>query len=299
MILSRIREIANSSGIDLIGIIDASPFENYNIEDSIRKVPNRTIAGARSIIVAAVYIGGMVLPVWDDNSYGRTSRLYLSGYFLDVIEPLKPIARFLKEQGYKAQICDSSSAESSVLTLKIAAVRAGLGWQGKHSLLISKEFGSYLALGGIITDAELEYNKKLEKNRCSSCNECRKACPMNALEIPYLLNRELCLSNILQTDSLPVDAATKAGNRVGDCEICQDACPWNQKHRKAPLQTRLTRQFQEKITEFSENSKLSNLIKLDKYQFEKEWGRYKTEIPFSTFYRNIENALMNMEQERK
>jgi len=70
----------------------------------------------------------------------------------------------------------------------LAAIRAGLGWQGKHSLLISKKFGTFLALGGIITDADLEHNTIEESDRCRNCDKCQTACPLAALDPPYVLN---------------------------------------------------------------------------------------------------------------
>ena len=70
-------------------------------------------------------------------------------------------------------ICESSEAEGSILPLKLAAIRAGLGWQGKHSLLISKKYGTFLALGGIVTNAELDHNLHEERNRCLNCDKCQ------------------------------------------------------------------------------------------------------------------------------
>ncbi len=87
----------------------------------------------------------MILPAWKNPRYGRTSRLYLSEFFFDVVKPLEPIAELLKKEGFQSVICDGSTNEGSILPLKLAAVRAGLGWQGKHSLLVSKKNGTFLA----------------------------------------------------------------------------------------------------------------------------------------------------------
>ena len=165
-----IKKIAESSRIDVIGFADASEFSDYSLKNSKRKDPKLSLPKAKSIIIIGIYIGGIVLPKWKNPLYARTSRLWLSDYFNDIVKPLKPISGFLIKEGYEALICEGGSS----LPLKLAAVRAGIGWQGRHSLLISKKYGTFLALGGIITDALLKNNTTKEDNlkiiryRCSS-----------------------------------------------------------------------------------------------------------------------------------
>ena len=134
-----IRNIADGSMIDVVGFADASEFSNYTLKESKRRNPRLTMPNAKSIVVAGIYIGGTTMPEWENAWYGRTSRLYISGFFLDIVKPLKSIADFLIKKKYQAHICDDSMDDGSILPLKLAAVRAGLGWQGKHSLLISKK----------------------------------------------------------------------------------------------------------------------------------------------------------------
>ena len=288
-----IRSIAGSSLIDAVGFTDASEFSNYTLKQSKRRNPKLTLPQAKSIVVAGIYIGGITMPEWSDPWYGRTSRLYLSDFFLDVVKPLKPIAECLMVKGYKAHICDGSMDGGSILPLKLAAVRAGLGWQGKHSLLISKKYGTFLALGGIITDAELEYTGKREPNRCHKCTECQKACPVDALHDPYILKREKCMSNLLAEESLPQEIVTAMENRIGDCEICQNACPWNKRHLENPLNTKMTDFFQKKINKFSETFYLKNLHKLSENDYKTVFGKLNTGIPYHIFKRNIAMALEN------
>ncbi len=289
-----IRNLADDIGIDALGFAEASEFSDYALQSSKRRDPKLSLPTAKSIIVAGIYIGGITLPAWTNPWYGRTSRLYLSGFFLDVVRPLDPIVDLLKKEGYKAVVCDGSVEGGSVLPLKLAAVRAGLGWQGKHTLLISKKFGTFLALGGIITDAVLEYNSAQEPNRCHKCDRCQQACPLGALDQPYVLNRNKCLSNLLQVENLPEEAQAVMENRIGDCEICQEACPWNKKHLDNPLVTKMTQSFRKKVKQLEDFFYLPNLVKLSEKEYRKTLGQLNTDIPYHLFHRNVLIAMKKL-----
>jgi len=287
----RIRRLAAALGIDVIGFANTAMFAGYPLKTSIRRDPKLSMSSAKTIIVAGIYIGGLALPVWQNDLYGRTSRLFLSGFFLDTVKPLEPIADLLKKTGFQAMVCDGSKEKGSILPLKLAAVRAGLGWQGKHSLLISKQFGTFLALGGIITDAELEHNTQEETNRCKTCDKCQKACPLSALDQPYVLNRTACMSNRLQNPSLPEKVKTVMENRIVDCEICQEACPWDRKHLKNPLDTRMSVSFQPKMEDWEKFFYLPDLAELSESRYQKTIGRLNTDIPYELFHRNVLIAM--------
>jgi len=246
---------------------------------------------AKTIIMAGIYIGKFALPIWQNSRYGRTSRLFLSGFFLDVVKPLEPMADLLREAGFQAMVCDDSIEKGSILPLKLAAVRAGLGWQGKHSLLISKQFGTFLALGGITTDAELEHNTREETNRCKTCDRCQKACPLSALDKPYVLNRTDCMSMQLQSQSLSEKAKRVMENRIVDCEICQQACPWNQKHIKKALDTRMSVSFQQKMEDWEKFFYLPDLVDLSENRYRETIGLLNTDIPYELFHRNVLIAM--------
>ena len=289
----KLNSLAEASGLDAIGFADASAFKDYRMNHSIRRDPLLSLLDAKTIIVAGIYIGGITLPAWQDPWYGRTSRLYLSGYFLDMVNPLEPLVKFLNAKGYKTVICDGKTDEGSVLPLKLAAVRAGLGWQGKHSLLISKRFGTFLALGGIITDAELDHNQKAEPNRCRDCDKCQQACPLGALETPYVLNRNRCMSYCLAVENLPDAVQAAMENRIADCEICQDACPWNKKHIERPLATKMTRSFQKQAAEWERTCHLPELAMISEETFKRKFDWLNTGYTFDIFQRNVVLALEN------
>ncbi len=296
--LKKIKNLADSIGIDALGFADASEFSGYAWTDSLRRDPKLSLPDAKTIIVAGIYIGGVTLSGWTNPLYGRTSRLYLSDFFLDVVKPIEPIVDCLKDEGYQAIVCNSSTKKGSVLPLKLAAIRAGLGWQGKQSLLISKKYGTFLALGGIITNADLEHNTKEEPNRCRECDKCLKACPLAALDEPHVLNVKKCMSYLLQVESLPQKAVSAMENRVGDCEICQQACPWNRKHIDNPLKTKMTEFFQKKLKNWNDLFYLSDLVALSEKGYREKFAHLKTGIPYEIFHRNVLFARENSNKGR-
>ena len=296
LLSENIRSLADSVGIDAVGFAKASEFTSYALNQHQRRDPKLTLPNAKSIIIAGIYIGGVTMPEWKNAWYGRTSRLYLSGFFLDVVKPLAPIADFLKNKGYQTKICDGSIERGSILPLKLAAIRAGLGWQGKHSLLISKKFGTFLALGGIITDADLKNNTIEESDRCRNCDKCQTACPLAALDQPYVLNVKKCMSYLLQNDKIPENLKIVMENRIGDCEICQDSCPWNRKHLKSPLATKMTDHFQKKIKDWGDSFYLPNLYRLSENGYKDMFGHLNTDIPYHLFRRNVLIAMERAER---
>jgi epoxyqueuosine reductase QueG len=292
----QILKLTEYQGIDVLGITHAAEFKNYIIKSSKRRDPKLSLSDARTIIVAGIYVGGIVLPSWDKPDIGRTSRLYLSGFFSDVTKQIEPMAALLRSEGYAALICDTSMSGGSIIPLKIAAVRAGMGWQGKHSLLISRQYGTFLALGGIITNAGLDHNDKEESDLCKNCNKCKEACPLKALENEYVLDKGKCLSYILQNDDIPEEAKAELENRIIDCEICQQVCPWDAKHIKQPLKTPLTLGFQNSIPFWEDFFTLSKLFNLSERDYEDKLGHLKSGIPYSIFHRNV---LMAVEYNEK
>jgi len=101
------------------------------------------------------------------------------------------------------------------------------------------KYGTFLSLGGILTDADLEHSTTEEANMCHKCTECQNACPVEALQQPHVLDIQKCMSNLLAEEHLPGNVVAAMENRIGDCEICQEVCPWNKKHIDNPLTTKL------------------------------------------------------------
>lgn len=111
------------------------------------------------------------------------------------------------------------------------AARAGLGWIGKNTNLISPEHGSFFFIGELIIDLELNESKKIAHNHCGNCSRCIDACPTQALVAPYVLDARRCISyqTIENHGEIDPELKGKFQNRVFGCDICQDVCPWNLK----------------------------------------------------------------------
>ncbi|MEN8201821.1 MAG: tRNA epoxyqueuosine(34) reductase QueG [Bacteroidota bacterium] len=111
------------------------------------------------------------------------------------------------------------------------AQKAGLGWIGKNSNLISRNYGSFVFIGEIILNLELDYNEAPETDFCGSCTHCIEACPTQAILNTRTLDAEKCISyqTIENKGDISPGLAGKLSNRVFGCDICQDVCPWNRK----------------------------------------------------------------------
>ncbi len=282
-----LKRIADECMINEIRFIDAEDLEPRQLFEG--RQPRDLMPGAKSLIISSVYIGGFFLPVEGSQDRGRMSRLALSGFYWNVVNPLRPLLDYLISQGYDAMIYDGI-LEDNCIPLKPAAVKAGLGWQGKNTLLIHKKYGSFQALGGIITNAELAESYDMEEDHCGSCIACAAGCPGEALENRNL-NRSKCLSNLLEEDHMPETVSAIPDNYVFECDICQDVCPWNRKHLDSPLKTRFLDTFTNR-NELAELFRFDTLLDMDEAVYKEKIVPLFSglNLPYELFRRNVKLA---------
>ena len=120
-------------------------------------------------------------------------------------------------------------ADSAPVMETVLAAKAGLGWKGKNTLILSEKAGSYFFLGTVYTSLPLPVDNEVQENQCGSCTACLQVCPTNAFVAPYVLNASRCISylTIELRSSIPVELRPLIGNRVYGCDDCQACCPWN------------------------------------------------------------------------
>ncbi len=181
--------------------------------------------------------------------------------------------------------------DTAPLMEKPLAALAGLGWQGKHTNLVSREFGSWLFLGVILTDRVIAADAP-EVDHCGSCRACLDICPTNAFLAPYQLDARKCLSylTIEFKGAWPVAYRKAMGNRVYGCDDCLAACPWN-KFAQATHEIRL------QAREGFDGLKLADMARLDDAAFRELFRKSPIKrIGREAFLRNVHYALGNAGQ---
>jgi epoxyqueuosine reductase len=183
---------------------------------------------ARSVIALAMSYAPATDPLAlaEARSRGRIS-VYAQGkdYHDIVKKALKALARWLvDETGAEVKVF----VDTAPVMEKPLASAAGLGWQGKHSNMVSTEHGSWLFLGSIFTTLELEPDAP-HRDQCGSCTACQSACPTHAFPAPYRLDARRCISylTIEHKGPIPHEFRRAIGNRIYGCDDCLAVCPWN------------------------------------------------------------------------
>jgi epoxyqueuosine reductase len=194
--------------------------------DPARLVPGcvRILSVRMDHLTAAARAGARALA---DPQLGYVARYALGRDYHRIMRPrLAQLARRIAITahgfGYRAFV------DSGPVLEKAAARDAGLGWIGKHTLLLDRSAGSYFLLGEVLTDLPLPVDAPVESH-CGSCRACIDACPTGAIVAPYELDARRCISylTIEHHGSIPLELRPLIGNRVFGCDDCQLACPWN------------------------------------------------------------------------
>jgi epoxyqueuosine reductase len=190
--------------------------------------PNAMWPGGRSVIMLGMNYGPDENPLdgLADRASGLISVYARADDYHEVVKArLKAIARWLVE----ATGCELKVfVDTAPLMEKPLAASAGLGWQGKHTNLVSRYFGSWLFLGAIMTTLEIAPDAP-ERDHCGSCRACLDICPTDAFPRPYALDARRCISylTIEHKGPIPREFRKAIGNRIYGCDDCLAACPWN------------------------------------------------------------------------
>lgn len=228
------------------------------------------------------------LQVLNDPQMAYVSRYALGRDYHKVMRSrLQKLANCIRERygefGYRAFV------DSAPVLEKALAEKAGMGWIGKHSNLLSQEAGSWFFLGELFTDLPLPVDPPKGKSHCGSCSACIQACPTQAIVAPYRVDARRCISyhTIELKGPIPVEFRQAMGNRIYGCDDCQLVCPFN-KFRQD------TREDDFNVRHNLDNTSLVELFNWTEAQFkERMAGSPIHRIGHERWLRNIAVALGN------
>lgn len=302
-----IRSRASALGFDAVGIVapGAIPSAAARLAEFVaagrhgemdwladtearRGSPSVLWPACRSVVMLAVSYAPGIDPL---ERLRETSRGVISAYakgrdYHDLIKGrLKEIAGLIaRHAGADVKVF----VDTAPLMEKPLAAAAGLGWQGKHTNLVSRAHGSWLLLGAILTDAELPYDVA-EADHCGSCRRCLDVCPTDAFPAPYTLDARRCIAylTIEYRGHIPLEFRAAIGNRVFGCDDCLAVCPWNKF-------AELAREQKLRARPETDDPPLSELLELDDAAFRQRFaGTPVKRTGHAAFLRNVLIAAGN------
>ena len=228
--------------------------------------PSHVLDGCRSLLMLALPYRTVEPPVspqlQEADARAEIAR-YAAGEmdYHDVIhDRLKQLKTWLESARPGAMV--RGVVDTAPLLEREFAEAAGLGWVGKNTLLLNRQWGSYFFLAALLTDLELAVDAPQEKGYCGTCTACLDACPTDAFTQPYVLDARRCLSylTIEHRGAVDDELARHFDQWVFGCDICQEVCPWN---RKAALSTEATFKPREDLIDLT----LHDLLRLNDAEF--------------------------------
>lgn len=187
--------------------------------------PRLLVDGAKSVISLTYNY----YPESQQNSdtYKLAKYAYGEDYHFVIKSKLKDLYRFIQEE--IGEIDGRAFVDSAPVMERAWAEKSGLGWNGKHSLLIQKEAGSFFFLSELIIDLDLEYDQPFKTDHCGTCTKCIDACPTNAILKNSTIDGTKCISyfTIELKNEIPNSVKGQFEDWMFGCDICQDVCPWN------------------------------------------------------------------------
>jgi epoxyqueuosine reductase len=302
---SELARVARAHGFDAVGVTrpDAIPLAKGRLahflaegahgdmiwmEGERRGDPRALWPDVRSVVLLGLNYasGGDPLAILARRERGAISVYAQGDDYHEIIKPrLKAIARWLVAQaGGDVKVF----VDTAALMEKPLAAAAGVGWQGKHTNLVSRQYGSWLFLGAILTTLELPPDES-EADYCGSCRACLDVCPTAAFPAPYRLDARRCISylTIEHKGPIPRELRKPMGNRIYGCDDCLAVCPWN-KFAQAGREAKLAARAE------LEAPRLADLARLDDAAFRQLFAKSPVKrTGRARFVRNVLIAIGN------
>ncbi len=302
-----IKEKAYNLGFDLCGIARARRLKeaesilnrwcasgmhdkmNYlTREPEKRANPEILFPGAESIVVTGLnYFTDKRqkhpdVPLISIYALGKDYHNFITGKMEQLLEYIKTLAPGTDGRAF----CDDAPVVE-----KAWAVEAGLGWRGKHSIVINDKTGSFFFIGELILNTELEYDTPVEDDKCGNCRACIEHCPTRAINEDRTIDARRCIANLTigNRGPVPEEIIPLMGRKVYSCDICQEVCPWNMNAKP------------HNVPEFMISDELANMSKeewltLDNERFNRLFQSTPVErVKFERFKRNIEAISGNLD----
>ena len=246
----KIKDLALSIGFDRVGITDAAPFVRdekaaaervrdglmdglaWYTEERVRRMnrPKTLLDGARSVISLAMSYKTTEPPTASDVPRGRVARYAWGRDYHSLIKAR--VRRFVRElpDAVGEPVRARHFVDDGPMNDRAAAERAGVGWFGKNTNILTPTLGSWAFLAEVITNLDLRADAPLKKT-CGECARCIPACPTGAIVAPYVIDNRRCISflTIELRGAIPRDMRPLVGDWVFGCDLCQDVCPVNRK----------------------------------------------------------------------
>ncbi|NMC38613.1 MAG: tRNA epoxyqueuosine(34) reductase QueG [Bacteroidales bacterium] len=299
----RIKIKARELGFDICGIARSRVLDEYGIfleswvnagmhdrmsylaKDIHKRLnPDYLLPGAKSLVVTGLSYYSEVIqkepdvPILSRYTYG-------TDYHDVIISKLNRLLEWIKNTF--PETAGRSVTDSASILEKAWATEAGLGWQGRHSIVINKETGSFFFIGILILNIELDYDDPFNSDYCGNCRLCIDACPTGAINNDRTIDARKCISNLTieNRGPLPEKILPQMGRRIYGCDRCQEVCPWNTKAKF------------NNTPEFEPDPEIARMTRedwlaLSEEKFAKLFGRSAMKrIKYSRFIGNIEAIL--------